>query len=326
VTELAAASGLTVEVHPVADRAAAVALLSSGGADVALIDVEEIIWRGEEDARLAPVLRSALSQVAIVRRATTTGLSPAELSALLAPADPTVTVPEAEPNRAGEPQTMIAIFGMVLLFVALNLYGGFVLTGVVEEKSSRVVEVILARASPSQLLAGKVLGIGVLGISQFVGLGAVAAVTLRVVDPAGMPATTVPLIAGLVMWFVLGYALYSMLYGALGSLASRTEDAQAAIAPLTVLMLVAYFGAFAAIGSPRAWWVTAGSLIPPTAPMFMPIRSALTDVPAWQTVTAVGLVLVAIPLLARAGGRLYRGAALHTAGRLKLTQAWSRSG
>ena len=90
-------------------------------------------------------------------------------------------------------------------------------------------------------------------------------------------------------------------------------------------MLLAYFGAFTAIGNPTAWWVTLGSLFPPTAPMFMPLRAGLTDVPAWQMVLAVLLMVLAIAGMIQAGGRLYRGAVLHTAGRLHLRQAWHQA-
>jgi ABC-2 type transport system permease protein len=227
---------------------------------------------------------------------------------------------QPEPDRG--PQTLIALVGMVLLFVALNFYGTYVLTGVVEEKSSRVVEVLLARVRPADLLAGKVLGIGLLGLGQFLALAVAAAVTLQIVQPPDLPSGTTPLIGIVVLWFVLGYSFYSVLYGALGSLASRTEDAQAAASPLTVVMLLAYFGAFSAVASPDAWWVTLGSLFPPTAPMFMPVRAGLTAVPAWQMALAVVLMALAIVALIRAGGRLYRGAVLHTAGRLRLRQAW----
>jgi len=173
--------------------------------------------------------------------------------------------------------------------------------------------------------AGKVLGIGLLGIGQFLALAAVAAATLQIVKPPNLPSGTLPLIAIVVLWFVLGYGFYSVLYGAMGSLASRTEDAQTATAPLTTVMLLAYFGAFSAIGNPTAWWVTLGSLFPPTAPMFMPLRAGLTDVPAWQMAVAVVLMALAIVGMIQVGGRLYRGAVLHTAGRLRIVQAWHQT-
>jgi ABC-2 type transport system permease protein len=126
----------------------------------------------------------------------------------------------------------------------------------------------------------------------------------------------------LVAWFVLGYALYSVLYGSLGSLASRTEDAQAAAGPVIALLAGIYVAAVAAVARPGAGWVTLLSLLPPTAPIFMPLRTSLVNVPAWQVVAAVVLTLAAIYGLLRAGARLYRNAILHTGARLRLGDAW----
>jgi ABC-2 type transport system permease protein len=315
----AAASNITVTVREVADRSAAVDLVEAGTA-VAAVSPGEVIWKTTVDTRLAPVLDAALAQAAVAQRAQALGLSPEQLQSLFAAATPTHTT--LHPSTDRTPRTVIALIGMILLFVALNFYGAYVLTGVVEEKSSRVVEVLLARVRAADLLAGKVLGIGLLGISQFFALAAAAAVTLQIMHPPNLPADTLPLIGLVVLWFILGYSFYSVLYGALGSLASRTEDAQAAITPLTAVMLLAYFGAFTAIGNPTAWWVTLGSLFPPTAPMFMPLRAGLTDVPAWQMLAAIVLMVLAILGMVQVGGRLYRGAVLHMGGRIRIRQAW----
>jgi ABC-2 type transport system permease protein len=323
ITARSAAAGLTVTVWAAPTRAMAASLVDTGQAAAAVIGHQEVIWKNAENVRLSPVIDTALAQVAISERARALGLTPGQLRGLLEPPKPVVTRLHAQPDRT--PQTIIALIGMVLLFIALNFYGNYVLTGVVEEKSSRVVEVLLARVRPADLLAGKVVGIGILGISQFAALAAVAAVTLKLTRPLHLPAGTLPIIASVVLWFILGYAFYSVLYGALGALASRTEDAQAVAAPLSAFMLLVYFGAFAIMADPAAWWVTAGSLFPPTAPIFMPVRAALTDVPAWQMAAAVLLMAAAIMILIRIGGRLYRGAVLHTAGRVQIRQAWRGS-
>jgi ABC-2 type transport system permease protein len=322
VASQADAAGLTVTTRVVADRATAVQLVELGTVTAAVAP-GEVVWKNSPNARLAPPIDAALARITVAERARALGLTPAQAAALFAPAAPTVTLLHATPDRG--PQTVIALAGMILLFVALNFYGSYVLTGVVEEKSSRIVEVLLARVRPADLLAGKVLGIGLLGIGQFLALAAVAAVTLQIVKPANLPAGTTPLIGIVVLWFVLGYSFYSVLYGALGSLATRSEEAQAAAAPLTVVLMLTYFGAFSTIGNPTAWWVTAGSMFPPTAPMFMPLRAGLTDVPSWQMVLAVVLMALAITGMIQVGGRLYRGAVLHTAGRLRIRQAWHRA-
>jgi ABC-2 type transport system permease protein len=314
------AAGITVTIRGVPSRAVGTALVESGAASATVAGTGTVIWKNTVDQRLGPVLTTALAGVTIGRRAAAMGLTAAQAAALLAPARPAVTLLHPQPDRT--PQLVIAMVGMILLFTALNLYGSYVLTGVVEEKSSRVVEVLLARVRPADLLAGKVAGIGLLGIGQFALLGAVAAVTLQAVHPPRLPAGTALLIVGVVAWFILGYAFYSVLYGALGALASRTEDAQAAVAPVTVIMVLIYLGAFAAVARPHAWWVTACSLFPPTAPIFMPLRTALTSVPAWQVTAAVLLMIGGTFALMWAGGRVYRGAVLRMGQRIRLRQAW----
>lgn len=321
----AQAAGVTVATRAVADRTTAVGLVESSSVDAAVVTEGggELIWKNNADDRLNTVLREALTQTAIVQRAQQLGLSTTQLGSLLAPAAPASTTLQPEPERTA--QTIIATVGMVLLFVALNFYGSLLLTGVVEEKSSRVVEVLLARVDAATLLAGKVLGIGLLGIGQFGALALAAAATLRITHPAGLPSASTSQIAGVLLWFVLGYCFYSVLYASFGALASRTEDAQAVSAPLTVGLLLVYFAAFAALRSPSSWWVATASFLPPTAPIFMPIRSALTDVPAWQAVTAVVVMIASIPAVIALAGRLYRGGLLHTTGRAGLRQAWQWS-
>ena len=317
------AAGLTVRISQPADRAAAVSAVQQGTAAAAVIGAAEIVWKGIEDRTLGPVLRSALTQVTVAARAARLGIAPAQVPVLLAPVTPRTTRLDA--GREGGPLYFVALIGVVLLFTAINFFGSQVLMGVVEEKSNRVVEVLLARLRPSELLAGKVLGIGLLGLAQLATLAAAAGVTLRVTRPPDLPATTGWSIAGVLLWFVLGYAFYSVLYGSLGALASRPEEAQAAVTPLTMLLLAVYFAAFAATASPEAWWVTVLSFLPPSAPIVMPLRAGLVLVPAWQVVLAALLTAGGTWLLIRVGGRLYRGAILRTGGRVHLREAWQAS-
>ena len=121
---------------------------------------------------------------------------------------------------------------------------------------------------------------------------------------------------------MLGFAFYSTLYGSLGSLASRSEDAQAAAGPVIALAAGTYALAVMAISNPAAGWVTIVSVLPPTAPIIMPLRAALVNVPAWQAAAAVILMLAATYGLFRAGARLYQNAVLHTGARLHLRESW----
>ena len=126
----------------------------------------------------------------------------------------------------------------------------------------------------------------------------------------------------LVAWFVLGFAFYSLLYGSPGALASRTEDAQAAAGPVIALLMIIYVLAFVAAADPGAGWVTSVSMLPPSAPMIMPLRVALVNVPAWQLALAVVFLLGGIYGLFHAGARLYENAVLHSGARLRLREAW----
>ena len=124
------------------------------------------------------------------------------------------------------------------------------------------------------------------------------------------------------VWFVLGYALYAMVYGALGSLASRTEDAQSVAGPVSAVLIVGYFASFAAIGQPDSGWAQLLSLFPLTAPLAMPNRIAMGVAAWWEPMLAVVLTLAAIAALVQPGGRVYARAILHTGPTLRLRDAW----
>jgi ABC-2 type transport system permease protein len=193
---------------------------------------------------------------------------------------------------------------------------------VVEEKASRVVEVLLARIPARNLLAGKVAGIGLLGLAQVGVTALVALAAASTLDSIDVPAARGAVIAWVVVWFVLGYALYAMVFGALGSLASRSEDAQSVAGAVTAVLIVGYFASFAAIGSPDSGWARLVSLFPGTAPLAMPSRIAMGATVWWEPVLAVALTLAAIAGLVQFGGRVYAGAILHTGPTLKLRDAW----
>jgi ABC-2 type transport system permease protein len=214
----------------------------------------------------------------------------------------------------------------IVLFVAISTYGNLVLSGVVEEKSSRVVEVLLARMPARNLLAGKVAGIGLLGLAQFAVTALVAVVAMVIVDSVDVPAARGTVLAWVVAWFVLGYALYAVVYGVLGSLASRTEDAQSVAGPVIAVLIAGYFVSFAAVGDPDSTLAVVASFLPPTAPLAMPNRIAMGATAWWEPAIAVALTLAAIAALVRLGGRVYAGAILHSGPTLRLRDAWQATG
>ena len=195
-----------------------------------------------------------------------------------------------------------------------------------EEKSSRIVEVLLARMPARNLLAGKIAGIGLLSLAQILATALVALVAAATVGSFNVPAVRSAVIAWAVVWFVLGYALYATVFGALGSLASRTEDTQAVAGPVSGLLVVGYFVSFATIGSPTALWARLISYFPAFAPFAMPNRIAMGGAAWWEPLFAVALTFVAIAGLVAFGGRLYTAAILHTGPTLKLRDAWRAAG
>ena len=130
-------------------------------------------------------------------------------------------------------------------------------------------------------------------------------------------------IAALV-WFLLGYALYATVYGALGSLASRSEDAQAAAGPVMAVLMVGFFASFVAVGRPHSGIAQLASFFPATAPLTMPNRIAMGAAAWWEPLVAVAATLAAIVGLVLFGGRVYTGAVLHIGPTLKLRDAWRR--
>ena len=256
--------------------------------------------RGTPDATLQAVVSTAIQVAALRDRAAAAGVD--ETTGTFAHPCLSRTWRSVPSRRTADDDAAVALMTVVLL-AAIVIYGNLVLTGVVEEKSSRVVEVLLARVPAKALLGGKVVGIGLLGLGQLAVTAAVALVALMVVDSVDLPAVTGGVLAWVLVWFVLGYALYATLYGALGSLASRTEDAQAVAGPVGYVLIGGYWASFAALSfDPDGPWARILSLFPPTAPLAMPGRIALGAARWWESPVAVILTMAAIAGLAASRG------------------------
>jgi ABC-2 type transport system permease protein len=289
--------------------------------DVLLVDSSALVWRRQANATLATLVGNAVQAVNIRQRAAEQGLSMQDLQTVLAP----VTLSNRQLGSTtglGEDAPTVAMIAMLMLYFAVLTYGNLVLTGVTQEKQTRVAEVLLGRMRPRELLAGKVLGIGALGLAQFAVIIATAAISLKAIDAADTPHVPTSVWVWLVTWFILGYALYSVAYAALGALASRVEDASSAAAPATVVMILGYLAGMAAIDNPESTLTTLLSFLPPTAPIVMPVRLTLTNVPVWQGLAAAVLTAASVWLLLRLSGRIYTGAVLRTGTKIPLKVAW----
>ena len=287
--------------------------------DVLLVDGSRLEWRTRADSTLTATVANALQAVHIRAQADRLGISSDQLAQLLVPVALTSRTLGAS-HTADKDANTVGFIAVGFLFMAISIYAGAVLTGVVQEKANRVAEVLLARMPAHEILAGKVLGIGAVGLVQLSVIGAAAGVTIAAVGETAAPSIPADVLVWTCVWFVLGYLLYSVLYAAIGATTSRIEDAQGAIAPITGLMLLSYFGVIYAEENTDAILTVLMSYFPPTAPVVMTYRVAVHAVPTWQLLTAAAAMLVVMWGLTRLAGRVYSGALLRFGGRVPLRQ------
>ena len=315
------AAGITARVHRYASLTSGEQAVRQGTVDVLVAGARQLEWQGRADVQLKPVLTVAIQLVTLRQRAAAAGLRPQAAAALFAPVPVGSTELGHVAGRGPADELAVTIMTGLLLF-CISIFGSMVLTGVLEEKSSRVVEVLLARVPARALLAGKIAGIGLLGLAQ-IGVTAVAAlIAVTAAGSVDIPAIRGGVLAWAVVWFVLGYALYATVYGALGSLGSRAEDAQGVAGPATVVLMVAFFASFFLIPQPASAAAKAISYFPLTAPFAMPGRIAMGATAWWEPVLAVVLTLATIIGLVQLAGRLYTNAILHSGPALSLKDAW----
>lgn len=321
ITAQGNAVGTTTRIHHYDTVTDGERAIRDGKLDVLIVDADTLEWQNRPDEQLKALATAAIQISTLQQRADAAGVTDTQLNALLVP----VTVSNVELGHVAgrSPDDETATFVMtVLLFMTIATYGAMVLNGVVEEKASRVVEVLLARIPARSLLAGKITGIGLLGLGQVAVTALAALIAVRTISGADLPAVRGGILAWAVVWFVLGYALYATVFGALGSLASRPEDAQSAAGPISVLLVVVYFVSFAAIGSPDTAWARAISWLPIAAPIAMPARIAMGAASWWEPTVAAALTLATIAGLVVLGGRIYTAAVLHSGPTLKLRDIW----
>jgi ABC-2 type transport system permease protein len=304
-----------LKVEPYADEESATAAVEDGDLDAALV-AGRIITEGDPNSTLAGLLQQASAEVASTRELRAAGLDDQEIRTALNPAPLTVEEVGGERGAAG-----VAFVSSLLLYIALLGAGITVATGVVEEKSTRVVEVILSAIRPVHLLAGKILGIGVLSLGQVLlivvaGLG--AALPTGLLDLPDSTLSTALLIA---LFFVLGYVLYACAFAVSGSLVSRQEDAQNAAAPLSLILIAGYLVAISASDTPDSTIAVVSTFIPPLAPMIVPSRAAHDALPAGELVASIVLMVVASALLLWLAARIYDRAVLRMGAPIKLKQA-----
>lgn len=321
VALLAESEGVHVTLREYASEAAAESKLRSGGVDAVLLRGSSIVVKSSPPADLIRLLESTAQTRRVRSTVVRLGLTPPEATRLLSPSPLPVRALVA-PNPHQQSNTTVAFVGVILLYGQLFGYGVAVASGVVEEKSSRVVELLLSTIRPSQLLMGKILGIGALGLLQLLFVGAVGFAAALAVGRLAFPAGALGTAAIVLLWFVLGFAFFSTLFAVAGAVVPRQEELQNAVLPLSLLILVSFFVSIGAVGNPGSSVAAVASFLPPSAPLAMPLRFAQGAAPVWQVLVSAAISVASTAALIPVAARLYSGAILRTGGRVKLREAW----
>jgi ABC-2 type transport system permease protein len=332
-------------IEAVSDVDAARQQVRDGEVD-ALLSVEreedgDLAWDAFTDASFTDprlvALRQAATQVTIADRLERAGIDPAQAGDIFAPTtfDVSPLDPAADgPDEDFGPDYLLANALVILTFMAVITYGSWVATSVAEEKSSRVMELLITAASPRQLLAGKVLGTGAAGLTQYVVVlaavlvavllqGVVAERLIGAGAATDLAEVDLGVLVPFAVLFVPGFLLYCTLYAGLGSLASRQEDVTQVTGPMLFIGMGGYFVAFVAMATPDVAWIQLLSLIPFFSPYLLPTRYLLGAPPAaWEWLVAGGLMLVFLLAALWIAARIYSAGVLLYGQRLGLRNAW----
>lgn len=319
------AVGESLDITTVADEAAGRAKVADGEFDAMLLADGtrlRVIVEKDLDGGLEEAFNVLAGQLAFNQEISRLGGDPAQVGAAVAQAR--VEVHSLEPPFPYQPQQLVlGLLAGILIYIALLANGGSVAQGVVEEKSSRVVELLLATIRPWQLMAGKVLGIGLVGLIQVViiGVGGVTA-ALAIGSLTISASAAFGTVLWLVVWFLLGFLLYSLAFAALAATVSRQEEVNGVLTPAMMVVVFGYVLGISILPSdPDNRLCEVLSLVPLFSPTLMPMRLAMGGVPAWQAALAVLLALATIPALVWLSGRIYRNAVVRTGARVKLADA-----
>jgi len=294
--------------------------LRDGELDAVLTD-DVLRSREKPDDKLVGVLQAADREVRSGAALREAGLSEGEVRAALSPEPLRVSTIEPVDDRR-DSLGGLAFFTILILYGQLLTYGFWVASGVVEEKASRVVEILLSTIRPRELLAGKVIGLGLLGLAQLL---LVAAVGLLVATATGAVDVDSDLLIAVglsLLWFVLGYAFFACAFACAGALVPRLEELQASATPLTLTIMISLFIAFAVNSDPEGTLAHVSAFIPFTAPMTLPPRILVGAAPWYEVVGGAVVTLAAAAALIPLAARIYSGAVLRTGSAVKLRDAW----
>jgi ABC-2 type transport system permease protein len=244
-------------------------------------------------------------------------LDPASLKALLAPVsmDSFQVMAVGKAKKSNFLVSYFGTFGFVMiLFMSMLLYGIAVMRGILEEKSNRIMEVLLGSLTPNELMTGKILGIALVGLTQL----AVYTLTAGALRIFLMTRTVSEDIAGMadifsmskmvyfVLFFLLGYFMYTGMFAAVGAVCNSEQEAQNLQAPVQYMLMIPMIATFFFVNNPDSKIAVIASLIPVFTPMVMFMRISLLTPPFWQIALSIVLTLITIYFIFRGVAKIFR--------------------
>lgn len=309
-----------VDVEQLAEPTAAQAAFDDDDVDL-VVDTTtgRLTTTPDADETDVAILQQAWTAYGLQTNLTASGLTESQATAALTvqPLDP---VERTRPGTADTSAVITGTLAAALLFISLQIFGGQILSGVVEEKATGVIEVLLARLRADELLAGKLIGVGGAGLAQFAVL-VVAGLGALVISGASFPTSVWATVPMTLVWYLGGFAFYATLFALAGALVSRQEDAAAAATPITTALLAAYLLLFIIGSDPDSTAAVVVSLIPPFAPILMPIRMAAGAATPVEVVAAIVLVGLGILAVWKFTARVYAGVLLRRGARVSWSDA-----
>jgi ABC-2 type transport system permease protein len=311
-------AGRRVQLRPFTTAPAAERAVRRGAIDLALLDGSRIVVKTSRTIPAVKVVEQAVAAQRVMDRLRFAGLTQTQALSALSPPAARLSVLEPRPANYDRNQVLVAI-GLLALFMVLVFFCQAVAQGVTEEKSSRVVELLLTSVSPRRLLAGKIIGIGLLGLALLVVPAAVALAAGRLAGGAGLPSAAPQAIGLTLLWFILGYIFYSVAFAAVGALVSRQEDLNTAMLPVNAILIGAfYLAVFVVNTNPNGTMARVAAFLPPFSPMVVPARMVLGDMNAFGLALAIALEVIGTGALIVLAARAYERAILRIGAPIKL--------
>lgn len=266
-------------------------------------------------------IQDALQSIQTEMKAEELSLTGAQVQTLFTPIqfDQKSVSPSAKSEEELNQARILVYVLMFVIYMAVIMYASMIAMDVANEKSSRVMEILISSISPVKHMFAKVLGIGSLGILQIIIYGITGYIALKTSAtdvPGGfsdffsMKDVSISTLVYAAVFFVLGYFLYATLAALLGSLVSRVEDVQQMIMPMTMLIVVAFIISATGLSNPELGYVTYASYFPFFAPLVMFLRVGMLDLPMWEPLLSIAIMLLTIFVLGWFGARVYRGGVL----------------